>query len=1274
MILALLAALVGPFFIDWTAYRTTFETYGEQMLGHKVAVMGEAQMRLLPTPTLTFSDVRVGAPEDPLLAVSRFEVRIELPPLLKGELRIIDMHLDKPELTLSLDEQGRLDWFTGLGRQSMLSSLDPDQVMLEQVDITDGSVTVIDARSGRSHRVDDIDILVAARSLLGPYKIDGTARFAGERATVMMATGRRDEAGAVRLRTRLTPISVPLDLIMDGRLSQDGGRPAYEGSYALTSVTPEEEWAQAWKSEGTFTLDVAALNLTEASLRYGPDERPMTLEGRLGVALTAPYGFDVQARAKQVDLDRMAGRGPQEPLAVPEAGRLLLSALRALPHPSIPGRVRLDVPALVAGGGLAQDMRIDAERLASGWRLRELSGRLPGRSEVLLRGDLELQPAPAFRGSFAAAVAQPNAFADWWRHGVALDAAVDPFAVESRVSASEGGFALTDLTVELGADALRGAVSYTAADSGAPAKGAAKLEADLDADRLNSDQVALLAQVFLDGEDGVLESLHGAATQFALRLFAQEVRIEDFTAKTVALRAAYEDDRLTIDELTVSDLAGANLIASGEVEALSQAPSGQVKATVDARRMSGVAALLETLFPEAQGLRRFTRRAAEFSPAKLELDFTGEASGSGGGAQSRVTLTARGNAGGTEVDVSAGLTGRIDRWDEAKVDFEAGFTAADGGRLLAQTGVTVLPVASLGEARLELGAGGIPEDGLDGYARLYLGGASLEAVGRVVLPRTGAARYSADVVARAEDLLPLTLVTGRLPSLSSSAGTVDLAMGLKGAGDTFELTGISGSVAGVRVDGALQMDLRRGVSSAEPRVRGQLDLSDLDLAGLSDLVLGADQFSAATSGAWPEAAFTAPILPAVDIAVDVTARTADLGVGPEASQLTGRLSLKNEALTLDISEAGFAGGQLSGSYGLTRSGGQAGLTASLRLEGAVLEDLIWRRGGRPVATGRFDLALRLEGAGRSVAGIVASLSGGGTVKVGAGEIRGLNPEAFGLVIRAVDAGLDVDDATVREAFASHLDTGRLGFDALEGSFSVAGGVVRISNVTLDNADGDTGASVFGSAQVDLEEKTLQSDFALKVEAGEEAVTGAEPEVGLVFSGDLAAPSRTIDITPFTAFLTLRAFEQEVRRVEELQAEITERDRLMRELRRAREEKRRREREEAERALAPAPAPAEASDADQTAPADAGAAVETEKPEARQPEAGAVRPLPPKPIAADRGRTPDAPQQPDFGSRIRRALEAVETPARAGADKRPGQPMQLLPPLEPPVFIDVTPDR
>nr|WP_281168772.1 AsmA-like C-terminal region-containing protein [Stappia stellulata] len=1287
VIAVLLAALIGPFFVDWTAYRSTFEEYGERLLGHRVAVMGDAEMRLLPTPTLTFSDVRVGEPEDPLLAVSRFGVRIELPPLLKGEVRIIDMTLDEPSLRLSLDEEGRLDWFTGLNRDGYLRDVDPDLVMLERATIRDGRVTVIDARSGQSHVLDDIDLLVGARSLLGPYKLDGMVSHKGRRATVVLATGRRDAEGALRLRAGITPVSVPVDLVMDGKVSLEEGRPAYEGAYTLNSVMTEETVAPRWVSEGTFALDVARLVLSKATLRYGPEDRPVTLEGGLEVAFSTPARFDFTGAAKQIDLDRIAGRGPQDPLSPGEAGGLLLTALQGLPHPPIDGRIALDVPAVVAGGGLVQDVRLEAERLASGWRLTEVSGQMPGRSPFLVRGDLELRPRAGFRGDFAASVAQPNVFADWWRQGIVLDAVVDPFALESRIEASPAGLALTDLVFELAGEQGRGAISYREPRSGPPV-----FEADLDADLLDADQAALLARLFLGGDKGIFENLGKSATQVALRLFAQKLKVRDLVASSIALRASYEGDTLAIEDLTVADLAGARLGASGRITDLSTAPAGAMQLTVDADRLGGVATLLETVLPNADTLALFTDRPELFAPARLDVAFQGEAAGGNAKAGTQATVTVSGTAGGTAVDVGLGLRGRMDAWRDADLDFEAGFTAADGGDLLRQLGLTVLPVSQLGEARIELGGAGIAQQGLDGYARLYLDDASLVGVGTLRLPDGAPAGYDADLRAKAPDLLPLTLVTGRLPSLSSSVGDVDLVATLEGEGDAFSLRGLSGRVAGTEVDADLEVDLRRNVSNLLPQLRGTAALSVLDPAALGDLLLGADQLTVAGSGAeWPAIAFGPPVVTGVDIALDVTAARMPLAGGLEASDMSGTLGLKEHSLTLDVAEAGLAGGRLSGAFALKRTGGQAGLTASLRVEDGALGDFIWRRNARPVATGRMNLSLDLEGTGRSLAGIVSGLSGGATVSIRDGEIRGVNPQAFDLVIRAADAGLELDDEAIRAAFESYLDAGRLPFAALEAGATVAGGVVRVSNVTLDNAR----ATVFGNAQIDLDARTIDSDFSLKVDPGAEAVTGAEPEVGLVFSGALADPGRTIDIAPFTAFLTLRAFEREVRRIEELQAEIDARESAMEE--RTLQLQREKRREDAKKRLEGDPEPA----APQPRPEvrDEAAASPREPAIDSPASPGVTAPTAPRAPAVARPSAPSAPAMPrsreaqsepgragapsgdtGFGDRIRSALEQIDATGQVApsetepGDSQTGEPLRLLPPLDPPVFIDVTPDR
>ena len=58
--------------------------------------------------------------------------------------------------------------------------------------------------------------------------------------------------------------------------------------------------------------------------------------------------------------------------------------------------------------------------------------------------------------------------------------------------------------------------------------------------------------------------------------------------------------------------------------------------------------------------------------------------------------------------------------------------------------------------------------------------------------------------------------------------------------------------------------------------------------------------------------------------------------------------------------------------------------------------------------------------------------------------------------------------------------------------------------------------------------------------------GAEPAVRLEWEGPLAAPARDIDITAINGFLSLRRFETERRRVETLQANVLEKQRLRRE--------------------------------------------------------------------------------------------------------------------------------
>ena len=59
-------------------------------------------MRLLPTPVLSFTDIHIGDAEQPDVEMERFRAEVELAPLLKGEVRIIQMAVERPRVHVEI--------------------------------------------------------------------------------------------------------------------------------------------------------------------------------------------------------------------------------------------------------------------------------------------------------------------------------------------------------------------------------------------------------------------------------------------------------------------------------------------------------------------------------------------------------------------------------------------------------------------------------------------------------------------------------------------------------------------------------------------------------------------------------------------------------------------------------------------------------------------------------------------------------------------------------------------------------------------------------------------------------------------------------------------------------------------------------------------------------------------------------------------------------------------------------------------------------------------
>jgi len=149
-ILALIAALVGPYFVDWNQFRPQFEAEASRVIGAPVRVAGQLDALLLPTPTLRLRGVAIGGDKDASrLRADKLDVEFSLGSLMRGELRVAELALDGAALDLGLDRQGRID-VPSFGGRFNLGSLAIDRLHVK------GRLALHDAASGGTLQLDDL--------------------------------------------------------------------------------------------------------------------------------------------------------------------------------------------------------------------------------------------------------------------------------------------------------------------------------------------------------------------------------------------------------------------------------------------------------------------------------------------------------------------------------------------------------------------------------------------------------------------------------------------------------------------------------------------------------------------------------------------------------------------------------------------------------------------------------------------------------------------------------------------------------------------------------------------------------------------------------------------------------------------------------------------------------------------------------------------------------------------------------------------------------------
>jgi uncharacterized protein involved in outer membrane biogenesis len=1141
-VLVLTVALVAPYFIDWTNYRAEFEREASAILGRKVVVQGDAEARLLPFPSVTFSDVAVGggAHGEPAMTIETFSMDAELAPFLRGEFLIFDMRMVRPKGIVDIAEDGTVDWAV---RPS--SPIPAGKIALEKLTVSDGEIEVRHRLSGRTHRLTDINAELSAKSLAGPWRVEGALSFDGMQTALSATTGVAGVAGAdgrMRLRVRAAPTAQPVSLDADGEVALRPEGLVYSGTFRLVeavakddaketdaaaSTPPRQPEALGYRLSGQFSVDSRKLDVSAFRFETGPLDQPYTADGMASLDFGAEPRFAIKASGAQMRFDEALGATDGSSLSLDQRIKAFEAAMLDLPKPTMPGSIEVDLPAVVVGDTTIRDVRLAAEPAANGWTIKSMGATLPGRTTLEADGLLKTDGEFGFNGNLLLAVAQPSGFAAWVAKDI--DDAIRRLPAagfSAKVDMTARRQLFRNLELVLGDARFKGEI-----DSRQPTDARPSVFISLDGNAMDVDGLSAFASLFVSdaGRNRFAES------DLDFQVKAGPVRAAGLLAETVDTALRLRQGHLEIDRLSIGGLAGASISATGAIKDFPDNPTGNIDASIVAVDLAPLAKLAAESFPDNYLLQQLQRRVAAhpalLSDARFDVVASAAANKDG---TSGMALSLQGNAGGSALSASLSGNGHPASAGDAQLSLTLSARNEDSTALLALAGLPTLPLSSIGAGELTLSAKGVAATGL--ASKLELKGDQFLASfdGTTSIDGDG---FSAKGKARVEaaDIEPWLMTLGvvlpgmGLGTAAEFSAQTDLGSGL------LVLSGMDGVVNETAVAGDLNVEFKDGM----PDFSGALVLDELPLEPFAAMMVGEEALKS-EAGAWATAPFSQKAVLPFTGAVDVSAATLTAG-SASAYNATLSLGIGAEGFRVDDLKATYDGGQLGGRFELKNNGGTGLFSGQMQLNGADLSSDSAVGG----LAGKSNFSATVSGSGKSIEAIVASLSGSGTAAVKGLRIDGINGDALPDLLAKADAvGRDIDAAKTA-AFAPEIAAaGSFAGGDADVAFTIANGVLRAPPVTLENP----GATVSAELRADLNTGDLSANGTVTYTAGDEALAGSEPALRFIAEGPAGDATISFDSEPLAQFLTQRALEREQARVEAMQAVLLEKQRLRREVR------------------------------------------------------------------------------------------------------------------------------
>ena len=1098
-IMTLVAALIGPFFIDWNQFRQQFEAEATRVVGSPVRVAGSLDARLLPAPSLRLRSIVVGGARDlGKIRAEKLDVEFSLSALMRGEWRATELTINGAAVDLGLDAQGQINLPTSTGPFNL------GALAIDRLNIT-GRVALHDAVSRSMVELTDVAFSGDVRSLAaGAMRGDGNATLSGVRYPFRLSSGQTSDGSGTRVRLTVDPAERPLSIDLDGVVSFEGRVPHFEGALVLGSPlglkikSAEDKLPAPWRVAAKLKADPASALLEGVEASYGSEDVALKLAGVADLRFGASPLLHAVLSIKQFDADRLLAKdnATSEPIKLLPALRRLTAGIPLAP---LATQIEISAEQIMLGGRPLQNIGADLRGTAAAWTVDELEMRAPGNTRVVLSGEVAAPgPAGSFKGTMSVDSTDPDTLSAWLQgRSEVTYRNQKPLRLRGNVTASSGRFAVEALKAEIDGGTVEGRVAFSAPS----ADGGSRFDADLKADRLDLDPAGALIRS-LGGpqaewpEAGRLSLDIGRATSAG-----QEMR--PFVAQL-----GYGPKTISLDRLRVGEASGLMLDGSGSFDRTDS--TGRLAITAASASLGQITSMVAPLAPAFAARLRALPQAAGAVRVKLALDLGKDQQREDRGS-ARVTLEVE----TPQLKGAASLTVRPAVTAVRSIDFNAlarsewsveSSLAGPGRSLLALLGIDSMIAAGDAPISFQGAASGIWRAPLQVKARLS--GTELDADAEGTAEPWGEPKAAIALTLRRGNLAPLL----NLKPTDGLAQNLSLSSRVTLVDNKLTFGDIDSMVAGSRLRGRVALTL-----GADKSIDAQLGMDTIELGPAFALAIGVRGHDATEplgrgllQGWRGQLAFQAlrGVLPG----------------GGEVRPVSAVLKSDGQSLSIEALRGTVGGGDITADLDLKPALSGFALNAHVQLSNVDSAALRYR--SLTVPAGRASLRMTLSSQGRSASALEGALSGNGLLTVDDARIAGLDPRAFEVAIRASDTGQATNDTRLRQIVEPALLAGTLAVASAQIPFIVKDGRLRVGATTLE-AEGAR-AIISGGYDIAADQADIRASLTA---TGSSSI---RPEIQVFVVGSPDRLDRTIDVAALSSWLAIRAIDRETRRLDSME--------------------------------------------------------------------------------------------------------------------------------------------